>query len=234
MMNAPLERSADVKERPILFNAAMVRAVLDGTKILTRREVRDTGLYAIDAGIHGDAVAARGLANLATQCPHGQPGDRLWVREAWRSAADLDKYSGSQIADLCLDAGYSVPWAPIQYEADGVRRDWQHTGITHEDGPPQPGRYRHARFMPRWASRLILEVTGVRVERLQDISEEDAHREGVDNKLCAEAIGKSPLDMGMATQCGFAYLWDLINGDGAWDANPWVWVIEFRRTDGGT
>ena len=64
MMNAPLERSADVKERPILFNAAMVRAVLDGTKILTRREVRDTGLYAIDAGIHGDAVAARGLANL--------------------------------------------------------------------------------------------------------------------------------------------------------------------------
>lgn len=135
MMNAPLERSADVKERPILFNAAMVRAVLDGTKILTRREVRDTGLYAIDAGIHGDAVAARGLANLATQCPHGQPGDRLWVREAWRSAADLDKYSGSQIADLCLDAGYSVPWAPIQYEADGVRRDWQHTGITHEDGP---------------------------------------------------------------------------------------------------
>ena len=60
--------------------------------------------------------------------------------------------------------------------------------------------------MPRWASRLILEVTGVRVERLQDISEEDAHREGVDNKLCAEAIGKSPLDMGMATQCGFAYL----------------------------
>jgi hypothetical protein len=224
-----------LKERPIIFNAHMVRAVLDGTKILTRRQVRSTGLYAIDAAIHGEAVAARELANLATQCPHGQPGDRLWVREAWRSAADLDKYSGSQIADLCLDAGYSVPWAPIQYEADGARRDWQHTGIPREGGPPQRGRYRHARFMPRWASRLILEVTGVRVERLQNISDEDARAEGCDPWHDLRGVPNVTVgEMAHGYRRAFRHLWDLINGDGAWDANPWVWVIEFRRTDGGT
>ena len=134
MMNAPLERSADVKERPILFNAAMVRAVLTAPRYDPPRGARHR--VVCDRCRHTRGRRRRTRAGQpATQCPHGQPGDRLWVREAWRSAADLDKYSGSQIADLCLDAGYSVPWAPIQYEADGVRRDWQHTGITHEDGP---------------------------------------------------------------------------------------------------
>ncbi len=155
--------------------------------------------------------------------------DRLWVREPWRSTADLDKRSGSEIADLCLDAGYSVPWAPIQYEADGARRDWKHTGTPPHDGPPQPGRYRHARFMPRWACRLVLEVTRVRVERLQAINHMDALAEGV-------GLNPSAAGLTMTTPAGdslprvmFRALWEQINGAGAWDANPWVWVVEFRR-----
>lgn len=230
-----------MKVRPIPFNGPMVRALLDGSKTQTRRHVRDTGLYAIDASIHGGTTAARELANLATQCPYGRPGDRLWVREPWRSSADLDKHSGSEIADLCLDAGYNVPWAPIQYEADGARRDWQHTGTPPHDGPPQPGRYRHARFMPRWASRIILEVTRVRVERLQAISYMDALAEGAFD--AAAFVGQECTDTGESAdelarrlqwpQRAFRALWEQINGAGAWDANPWVWVVEFRRLPPG-
>lgn len=223
-----------MRERPIPFNGPMVQAVLAGTKTMTRRQVRDTGLYAIDASIHGGTTAARELASLATQCPYGRPGDRLWVREPWRSSADLDKRSGSEIADLCLDAGYNVPWAPIQYEADGARRDWQHTGTPPHGGPPKPGRYRHARFMPRWASRLVLEVTGVRVERLQDINEGDAQGEGcapawldADDNLTVHAHRQPTYRQ------GFARLWREINGPDAWDANPWVWVVAFRRLPPG-
>lgn len=164
------------------------------------------------------------------------------MREPWRSTADLDRCSGSQIAELCLDAGYNAPWAPIQYEADGARRDWKHTGTPPHDGPPQPGRYRHARFMPRWASRLELEVTGVRVERLQGISYEDALAEGAfDPRLfvgdeCRDASVESADELARRLQWpqrSFRELWSSINGAGSWDANPWVWVVEFRRIEDG-
>ncbi|ASC68630.1 hypothetical protein B9P52_32070 [Achromobacter denitrificans] len=220
-----------MKERPIPFNAPMIRAVLAGDKTQTRRIAMpvkhpDLGnLYA-----PGALVLEREPQHVIDRaCPYGQPGDRLWVREPWRSTADLDKRSGSEIADLCLDAGYSVPWAPIQYEADGARRDWKHTGTPPHDGPPQPGRYRHARFMPRWACRLVLEVTRVRVERLQAINHMDALAEGV-------GLNPSAAGLTMTTPAGdslprvmFRALWEQINGAGAWDANPWVWVVEFRR-----
>ncbi|CUI30398.1 hypothetical protein [Achromobacter xylosoxidans] len=213
-----------MRERPILFSGPMVRAILAGNKTQTRRVVKPQ-----PAG----AWAAPGK----TSCPYGQPGDHLWVREAWRSTADLDKHSGSQIADLCLDAGYNVPWAPIQYEADGARRDWKHTGTPPHDGPPQPGRYRHARFMPRFACRLVLEVTRVRVERLQAISYMDALAEGAFD--AAAFVGQECTDTGESAdelarrlqwpQRAFRELWCKINGAESWDANPWVWIVEFRR-----
>jgi hypothetical protein len=111
--------------------------------------------------------------------PHGQPGDRLCVREAWRSTIDLDAYSGSRIADLCLNAGYRSPWAPIQYAADGTHYNWECTSTPPHDRESTLGRYPRARFVPRWAARITLEVTGVRVERLTYIRESDACAEGI-------------------------------------------------------
>lgn len=241
-----------MKERPIPFNGAMVRAVLAGTKTLTRRakaleyfsrpENDPDGWWCarVSAGV-AYMVYKQSPHERAVQCPYGQAGDRLWVREPWRSTADLDKRSGSEIAELCLVAGYSVPWAPIQYEADGARRDWKHTGTPPHDGPPQPGRYRHARFMPRWASRTILEVTRVRVERLQAISYMDALAEGAFD--AAAFVGQECTDTGESAdelarrlqwpQRAFRALWEQINGAGTWDANPWVWVVEFRRLPPG-
>jgi hypothetical protein len=241
-----------MKERPIPFNGPMVQAVLAGTKTMTRRakaleyfsqpENDPDGWWCarVTDGV-AYMVYKQSPHERAVQCPYGQPGDRLWVREPWRSTADLDKYSGSQIADLCLDAGYSVPWAPIQYDADGARRDWKHTGTPPHDGPPQPGRYRHARFMPRWASRITLEVTRVRVERLQAISYMDALAEGAFD--AAAFVGQECTDTGESAdelarrlqwpQRAFRALWEQINGAGAWDTNPWVWVVEFRRPPPG-
>ncbi|WP_238874203.1 hypothetical protein [Achromobacter xylosoxidans] len=223
-----------MRERPVLFNGAMVQAMLAGTKTLTRRVVKPwVPALGVDA-VPADISYLPDFTCYRAACPYGQPGDHLWVREAWRSTADLDKHSGSQIADLCLDAGYNVPWAPIQYEADGARRDWRHTSTPPHDGPPQPGRYRHGRFMPRWACRLVLEITGVRVERLQDISEADAQGEG-----CAPAWLDADDNQTVHAhrqptyRQGFARLWREINGPSSWDANPWVWVVEFRRLPPG-
>ncbi|WP_338881491.1 hypothetical protein WHX56_13910 [Achromobacter veterisilvae] len=219
-----------MKERLILFNAPMVRAVLAGDKTQTRRIAMpvkhpDLGnLYA-----PGALVLEREPQHVIDRaCPHGRPGDRLRVREPWRSTTDLDKYSGSEMADRCLDAGYNVPWAPIQYEADGARRDWMHTGSPPHDGPPKPGRYRHARFMPRWACRLTLEVTRVRVERLQAINHMDALAEGVGLNPSAAEVPMTVPPGESLPRAMFRALWEQINGAGAWDANPWVWVVEFR------
>lgn len=230
-----------MRERPILFNGPMMCAILTGCKTQTRRIVTPWApRLGVDA-VPADVSYLPDFTCYRATCPYGQPGDRLWVREPWRSTADLDKRSGSEIAELCLDAGYSVPWAPIQYEADGARRDWKHTGTPPHDGPPQPGRYRHARFMPRWASRTILEVTRVRVERLQAISYMDALAEGAFD--AAAFVGQECTDTGESAdelarrlqwpQRAFRALWEQINGAGAWDANPWVWVVEFRRLPPG-
>lgn len=229
-----------MKERPIPFNGPMVQAVLAGTKTQTRRakaleyfsqpENDPDGWWCARVS-DGAAymVYKQSPHERAVQCPYGRAGDRLWVREPWRSTADLDNYSGNEMADRCLDAGYHTPWAPIQYEADGARRDWQHTSMPLYVGPPQPGRYRHGRFMPRWASRIELEVTRVRVERLQAINHMDALAEGV-------GLNASAADVPMTVPAGeslpramFRALWEQINGAGTWEANPWVWAVEFRR-----
>jgi hypothetical protein len=235
-----------MRELPILFSAPMVRAILEGRKTVTRRVVKLPDGFDFTGG-QGDsrddpvnwggedqdgmwwALAAGPDVDRVLSCPYGQPGDRLWVREAWRVPISLDDLSGKQIAEKCLDAGYRKPWCPIQYEADGARtseKDWREFGP--HPSTQVPGRYRHARFMPRWASRLTLEVTGVRVERLQDISEADAIAEG----LLRDGDGwrgASGLPWFASPVGAYRSLWESINGAGSWDANPWAWVVEFRR-----
>lgn len=238
--------SAKTKERPILFSTPMVRAILEGRKTQTRRVCKGAEAEALSeivgpyedetgAGWCGDAEG-----DVKFACPYGQPGDHLWVREAWRVPISLDGLSGKQIAAKCLDAGYRTPWCPIQYEADGARtreRNWRDFG-------PTLGRKRHACFMPRWASRTTLEVTGVRVERLQAISEADAIAEGIEWYEDATRPDRDsgwqcypspePGCIGLSTKdsiYAFRTLWETINGAGSWDANPWVWAIEFEQVE---
>ncbi len=183
-------------ERPILFSAPMVRALLDGSKTQTRRAWRDQPPPGVKVGyVPGQ-----------TKTPYGQPGDRLWVREAWKAHTTFDHLPPRDI-----------PQSHVWYMAD--------------DGYKAESRFRQGMFMPRWASRIMLEVTGVRVERLQDISAADAIAEGI-----SEFMGgwwckhdDAPQIAGMTPQEGYRHLWERINGPGSWDLNPWVWVVEFRR-----
>lgn len=219
-----------MKERPILFSAPMVRAIIEGRKTQTRRVVKPEWWRCLDPDDATDRESA------VAMCPYGVPGDRLWVREAWRTSEKLDSNNAREIAAKCEDAGYYAPWAPVEYLVDGERHNWT--------GPEwgNPGRVRSARFMPRWASRITLEIESVRVERVRDISEGDAEAEGT--SFC-EACGDcgwinsgpdggyqcSDSRCGESNIDGFHRAWDSINaarGFG-WDANPWVWALEFRR-----
>lgn len=168
------------------------------------------------------------------KCPYGKAGDRLYVREAWRAPKSLDHLSGSGIADACCTAGYESPWCPIVYLADDRRNNkWEGFGDGREVAVP--GRYRHGRFMPRWASRITLEVTSTRIERLLAISEEDAIAEGTRCWIC-----EGPVDGSSENDCAcfhtkavaresYRALWEEINGAGSWDRNPFVWRVAFRR-----
>jgi hypothetical protein len=240
-----------MRELPILFSAPMVRAILEGRKTVTRRVLEPLGAVDIVPFIGADNQPTGEFGWCPHPClitehirPRYRIGDRLYVREAWRAPAGLDDRSGKQIADECLAAGYRAPWCPIKYEADGAlnsAEDWREFGSTL--GEAVAGRYRHARFMPRWASRLTLEVTAVRVERLQDISEPQARAEGIhDIGIPADECG--PNRVGYSAWDGpagptlkvtpveaFRELWESINGAGRWADNPWVWVVEFRRVE---
>jgi hypothetical protein len=191
-----------MKERPILFRPDLVLAILEGRKTVTRRIVRDTGLYAVDAQFHSDETAKREREALATRCPYGVPGDRLWVRERH-----------ARVPRPIEDRGDTGGWGPLfEDEAGGLKiRKWF-----------------PSIFLPRWASRLTLEVVSVRVERLQEITEEDAKIEGLFQNL---AIGFPKGTPPIATaRDNFRDLWDSINRKRApWKSNPWVWVIGFRR-----
>lgn len=189
-----------MKERPILFSAPMVRALLDGKKTQTRRIIKPQP-------IDGHSLAAN--------CPYGRPGDRLWVKETWRSAATLDDSTPVEIGLKLFKAGHHLPHAPIEYQADRSRRHWEPGSL-----PQETGRARSPIHMPRWASRLQLEIVAARVERLQDISEADAVAEGM------QPTGGRP-----AVE-SYRELFEAINGAGAWEANPWIWVVEFRKVKG--
>lgn len=252
---------ARMKERPIPFSAQMVRAILAGRKTQTRRVVDpqpeqpkhehpDYWLWrhrALDAGYcHTRTEAMTRL--MLPLCPYGQPGDRLWVREAFRLPASLDDLSPNGVAERCLYVGYSAPWCPTQYEADQARispQGWREFGS--RPNTAVPGRYRHARFMPRWAARTLLEITGVRVERVQNMQgqspypgESDALAEGInrihhgDGAYYYSAFRDEPHPKNWCDPTdAFRELWDSINAKRGfgWDANSWVWVIEFRTVE---
>ena len=224
-----------VRERGILFSAPMVRALLAGTKTQTRRVVKWQGPkgfphYFDRAFIDSPAGEPRlcvpyhhpddldmgddGLQAHRHYPPHGQPGDRLWVRETW--ARDDEDGCMMYRADVgrCINAD---AWEQSRHE-----------------GAPRY-RWRPAIHMPRWASRITLEITAVRVERLQDIGEADAIAEGIERAACEgywklygrEANG----DADRSPRVAYRSLWESINGHGSWQQNPWVWVLEFRRIE---
>lgn len=232
-------------ERPTLFSAPMVRALRAGLKWQTRRLMKPQPMAGetISAPPSGDGSfllerwpeAGRSMLNFG-RCeivkPPCLPGDVLWVREAWRTGSNFDKWSGKKIQEAAMESGYYRKGSlnaccPIWYEADGAYQQWGDDDIS-DFG--KKGRYRHARFMPRWACRDTYAVLSVRAERLQDITEADAIAEGVqpwpynpDQTLTSgERAGDSPY------RSGYALLWDEINDERAtWKSNQFVWVIEY-------
>ena len=219
-----------MKERPILFSAPMVRAILEGRKTQTRRAVRPQPYSPADIEgrwgwaapklKRGDALEsmlkADLLAAMRDYCPHGQLGDQLWVRESLKADGDFMVYAADSARIDCGD----IDWPAMIEKRKAVP----------------------SIHMPRWASRIQLEITGVRVERLQDISEADAKAEGAQfadfgkdkwgNQNPGWRADRTPTrheeSLGTA-RFAYASLWESINGSGSWDANPLVWVLEFKR-----
>ncbi|HHW4140748.1 TPA: hypothetical protein ACUU9L_004524 [Yersinia enterocolitica] len=191
-----------MNEKPILFNSEMVNAILSGRKTQTRRimgnQPAGQDLEAVHVR-HNDDFNFQWYGNLGESsyfpCPLGKPGDQLWVREAFA-------------AGLCTES-------TLAYRATHKTEDL-------EEGWGETIKWTPSIHMPRWASRINLLITGVRVERLQDISDADASAEGC--KISSMQSGECLSDM-------FARLWKSIYGDESWQANPWVWVIEFERME---
>jgi hypothetical protein len=208
-----------MKERPIIFNGEMVRAILDGRKTQTRRVMKPqppyrfgspflttTGVWIFSLTTAGDFPMWKNYL----KCPYGLPGDRLWVRETWAKRSDCE--DGSDKAKHYLH--YKAT-----YKGGNLLDEWH-----------AYDKWRPSIHMPRWASRITLEIVNVRVERVQEISETDATEEGFSASYgwceasnCHEANS-------FAWE-HFQNLWDSINAKRGfgWDANPWVWVIEFKR-----
>lgn len=238
-----------MKERPILFSGPMVRALLAGAKTQTRRVVKPSAQFrawdseprhAYDAIVADDMFAAAFLVagdhgfTDWVPCPHGKPGDRLWIRETWQKFAygydpiPLNRFGGNFAPFVGVCNGVPLRWRAC-YAADGP--------LEHPiDGP---ARWRPSIHMPRWASRITLEVTGVRVERLQNISEDDAKAEGLKVtgptvNSAGEVIDDRPGYLGYGSlwhdpRRAFETIWDSINGKRApWASNPWVWALEFK------
>lgn len=219
-----------MKERPILMHARSVNGILAGRKTQTRRIISkqppagyDRHAW-FDAPVYGWTYQDFPAEEWFTvKCPYGVVGDRLWVREEWKARAVFD---GLKPVDIGQRVGKD-----ILYLADGT--------IANISGVREsfvPGRYRQARYMPHWVSRLTLEITGIRVERLQDITEQDAKaEESYLNKCECFPKPRTPIESMMKqTWCHqhgseFKTLWDDTNGKSAWDRNDWVWVVDFRR-----
>lgn len=214
----------EIKTRPILMNGAMVRALLDGSKTQTRRIVKKVGLAAPapQSVIDGAATYAGGMV---AHCPYGQPGDRIWVREtwgvishAWDEACNLIDWApdrpATAISEMPFGQGYYS--GHVIYAADG---SFEWSGDDDGDGDPRSA-WHPSIHMPRRASRILLEIVSVRVERLHDISTEDIIAEGLSTTL-----------RGYDAECylrdQWRKLWESTGGD--WDSNPWLWVISFKR-----
>lgn len=230
----------DMKERPILMSAPMVHAILAGTKTQTRRAVKPqfvadampvempatdpAGGWVVPG--HSGTWWCEAAANPddARRCPYGQPGDRLWVRETWY-CDDYRVQRGPYLKPAEMDIDEARSDGTLIYLASSGDRPYE---------AEQPV-WHPSIHMPRWASRITLEVTGVRVERLQDINREDAIAEGVrplsgsnGPNYWTVATDFGSVNAPTAQHC-YELLWNLINGPGSWEANPWVWVVAFER-----
>lgn len=216
-----------MKERPILFSGHMVRAILEGRKTQTRR-VWKLPKWAewdcIQGGEESGSLipkdpALRGWYSVdEVACPYGQIGDRLWVRESFAMH--------TKGADALQGTEYDAPWYRADSDSYGLLG---HDGL----GPvyAEDLEWKPSIHMPRTACRIILEITGLRVERLTAISEADSLAEGIKEGIgdfagcycCGPAMSGTT-----ASEC-YSRLWDAINGHGAWEENPWVWIVEFKR-----
>lgn len=215
-----------VKEHPIPFGTPMVRALLNDRKTQTRRTVKkllkhgpitefeksDTKGY--DWHFRDKKMRWHDMDNarVLQLCPYGTPGDRLWVRETWqgykRTSYEYNEWEAAETIKDVTKNGYTS----FEYATDGKS---------------YPERWFPSIYMPRIASRILLEIINVKVERLTDISEEDAIAEGcistaVVNEAGDDYTGEYPSEV-------FRRLWQSINGPGSWGLNPWVWVIKFKR-----
>lgn len=214
-----------MKERPILFNEAMVRALLDGRKTQTRRVIKPQPLgYTGRKFIVPDdsPKAWHDSDDFLSFCPYGQPGDRLWVRETWKPS----------IAHSCAMDACDCADVRVSYVADSGIKFFAEDDVSEEWLMPKAalaGRNVPAIHMPRWACRLLLEVTAVRVERLQEISAADARAEGCLPPDLPPDVSGVAGDYVADERTSFAILWNRINGPDSWQASPWVWVVEFRR-----
>ncbi|MFG6420885.1 hypothetical protein [Klebsiella quasipneumoniae] len=213
-------------ERGMIFNAEMARAILDGRKTQTRRPIKWKQTRFTEIGEREDGSKwpwsedTERACDFWHPCPFGAVGDRIWVRETFCPVDDT-QYGGEKWVDYRatpkFEASHPAGWDSAPNDAEALK-------------------WRPSIHMPRWASRILLEITDVRVERLNAISEEDARAEGIIDGGC--------LNCGEPEPCGcanpepdatdaFAYLWQSIYGQESWNANPWVWVIEFERVEGG-
>lgn len=203
----------NMKERGIIFNTEMVKAILDGRKTQTRRVMNNQPctLSGETISVQQDDFNFRWAGDLHNDtsgwfpCPLGKIGDRLWVRETWRKFDFSDECGCSEYPCGCPENG------AIMYRA------------TQDDGE---SKWRPSIHMPRRYSRITLEITNVRVERLNDISNDDAKSEG-----CWYGRGGGVPDKALTPSDQFPTLWEEIYGDGSWLNNPWVWVIEFRKIE---
>lgn len=201
-----------MKERAINFKAPMVRATLEDRKTQDRREIKQQpgnveGVYHRPDGQFIWTVCGGVGVGEPFACPYGKPGDRLWVREIW-------SHTGTGV------------WSPrdihLRHHSDG---EFIYQA---DEEQPRKGCWFPSTYMPRWASRITLEITDVRMERLQDISEEDAQAEGFHGPntgtdwLGINQVGRRP------SEC-FEILWEEMHGRAAWDANPWIWAVTFKR-----
>lgn len=213
-----------MKERPILFNGDMVRAILDGRKTQTRRLVKAWQGSGVEITKSKSKsfwdVTDKGIIFDNIKCPLGKVGDQLWVRETWQSVH----------FSFDMESGYADDW----YESEQILKGPDYFYSTCYAADPnwtsdiedRGFSWRPSIHMPRWASRITLEITDIRVERLQDISEADALAEGVRTEADAAADGATWYDR---PRRQFRFLWQSINGHESWEENPWVWVIEFKR-----
>lgn len=239
-------QATERRERPILFSGEMVRAILDGRKSQFREVVKpqpdDDDIYFTSEHVKSqDYMAVDGEVkrggilhicgnvpdpepSFVLTCPYGKPGDLLWVRETWR----LGRINGASIpnaefATIQFKAGWGVlpyrrDWREFYVDLLGSESSWESS----ETGNLW-GRWRPSIHMPRWASRITLEVTDVRVERVQSISESDALADG------GWVYRDCPIHK--APERSFSQLWDSLNAKRgySWDSNPYVWVVEFKR-----